>query len=106
MIQINTDWNQNLLPFAFYYTVEQVSDELIFSCSISSHKICKTFDAFQLQNSFLFAEQLWKKEVIELFLKEEDSNTYFEFHIAPNKKWWAAEFSNYREMLRLSLIHI
>lgn len=45
-----------------------------------------------------FVEELWKQEVIELFLAEDtDTRTrYREFNLSPVGAWWSACFSSYR----------
>ena len=42
-----------------------------------------------------FVSGLWRGEVAELFIKGEGAS-YLEFHLATNKRWWAAAFSSYR----------
>ncbi|MCB0353513.1 MAG: hypothetical protein KDD64_08320 [Bdellovibrionales bacterium] len=44
-----------------------------------------------------FREGLWKMEVAELFLKEDNSSRYQEFNLAPSGAWWSCLFQNYRK---------
>jgi hypothetical protein len=43
-----------------------------------------------------FAEGLWRNDVWELFIKEENSQRYVELNLAPSGAWWACLFTSYR----------
>ena len=44
-----------------------------------------------------FVEGLWKSDVIELFVREKDSDCYQEFNLAAGGLWWTAGFTSYRK---------
>jgi len=46
-----------------------------------------------------FEADLWKADVVELFLALPDQpNAYLEFNFAPDGRWWGAEFENLRKL--------
>ena len=50
-----------------------------------------------------FVAGLWKRDVVELFLKEDGSERYQEFNLAPQGAWWSGFFSEYRKEQELSI---
>jgi hypothetical protein len=45
-----------------------------------------------------FTRELWKGDVVELFLRS--GRSYVELNLSPTGAWWAAHFSSYRVMER------
>ena len=43
-----------------------------------------------------FVEGLWNADVAELFIKDDETDAYQEFNLAPNGAWWSARFGSYR----------
>ena len=46
------------------------------------------------------SDGLWKTTCFELFLKEHNSERYFEFNFSPSTQWAAYEFDGYRRGMR------
>ena len=43
-----------------------------------------------------FVNDLWQKDVLELFINDDSSLTYQEFNLSPSGAWWSGVFSEYR----------
>ena len=93
MNQINSDWHGNTLPFNFSYHLLKEKEFISYEVEVKPY-----LNSEISKGSGKFQSGLWKKDVIELFIKEVGNPQYYEFHIAPNGMWWAAKFSSYREM--------
>ncbi len=48
-----------------------------------------------------FIEGLWERDVVELFLKDDENEEYQEFNLSPAGAWWSAHFSSYRVRKRV-----
>ena len=55
------------------------------------------------QVSGTFTPELWKHDVVELFLGSRGSLHYLEINLAPSGAWWAQHFLKYREQDSLAL---
>ena len=94
---INTDWYGEELKFLFSYSLQRKEDILLYTVTVNPYSF---FTKISSSDPNKFKSGLWKEDVIELFLKEIGSESYYEFHIAPSGEWWAAQFSEYRELQR------
>lgn len=95
---IVTDWYEDKTPFSVQFSLLTDSQSLLFAGWVSlpndySLKYNLSFKPGE------FREELWKEDVLELFLGQSNSNFYQEFNIAPSGAWWSAAFRNYREPL-------
>lgn len=77
--------------------------EFVFAVSLDAGKVY--FGARFPKGSFFdssfgpgeFVEDLWKKDVAELFIARIDSSHYQELNLSPSGAWWSAGFSSYRK---------
>lgn len=50
-----------------------------------------------------YREGLWESDLVELFIKDDNNNNYFELNLAPGGAWWGCNFSAPR--VRISTKH-
>jgi hypothetical protein len=43
-----------------------------------------------------FTPELWKYDLVEMFIADPHSNRYMEFNLAPNNAWWSCEYTTPR----------
>lgn len=83
--EIDNDWHSKTVPLCF------------FKLNIQDEQICFSGGSYSSPYVFEnlepgFHKDLWKRNVIELFLADK-SGKYHEFNFAPNSTWWYSSFS-------------
>lgn len=88
----NKDWYGTPLdePVGFSF----VKDEKFF-WFIATHPKAASLHPDSRPNQF--TRELWRYDVAEFFLTNQETGRYLEFNLSPNGAWWAAEFSGPRE---------
>ncbi len=89
---ISKDWYQNTLITPAYYALELDNTRLCFRVKCAFPAV---YDESYLTGDF--KEGLWKMDVAELFIKDDNSETYQEFNLSPAGAWWSSKFSSYRQ---------
>ena len=61
-----------------------------------SAKIPDTHNYDKSLNPGQFKADLWKQDLVELFIASDQGNSYQEFNLAPSGAYWTVKFSDYR----------
>ena len=90
-LQIRNDWSGNPVPFNVDFYFGHNRQKLFFGAVVEHPPVL----APRL-TSDSFVEGLWNYDVLELFLKDDHSDSYQEFNLSPDRRWWSSVFRTYR----------
>lgn len=88
---LDHDWFGKELSPAIRYILTVDPTYLFFAASIPYAP------GYSNSTAAMFTEELWKHDVAECFIKDDEGPGYQEFNIAPNGAWWTAHFNSYRK---------
>lgn len=88
---ISRDWYGASPEFGLCYCAAKQEEQLhlLFTANI-------TPDLDWNHGSGDFVEGLWKEDVAELFICDDNTSAYQEFNFSPSGAWWTQMFSDYR----------
>ncbi len=88
------DYKGEKTPYKTTFKIALLEEEqtLFFSFQTTKSPLCDTLI------SGTFMQDLWKKDVAELFIKSADSQVYQEFNFSPTGAYWSAIFKEYRQL--------
>lgn len=89
---ISNDWFDNSLAAPLSFVLALSDKALYFSASQN-----RTPSLNSIAKPGQFFEGLWEHDVVELFLKDDNTSAYQEINLAPNGAWWTKRFRSYRE---------
>lgn len=96
---LNRDWKGDELQSGVSF-IFAVDPEMIHFIAIFSIGKTGALPSAPRAPSSNFVEGLWRYDVAEFFLVQDNSEDYQEFNLAPYGDWWSAKFSGYRNPLK------
>ena len=91
--EISEDWYKKRLPpeNKSFFKIAIDENNLFFCGKVNNLPNCD-----KDHKSGEFIEGLWEKDVAEIFIKDDQTNSYQEFNLSPTGAWWSAIFKDYR----------
>ena len=88
------DWNdlKSNCPYTYNIALDLKAETPSLCIALND----KTYTTASARES-KYCEDLWKGNVLELFIANQGSPAYEEIHHAPDGAWWAQAFSDYRQ---------
>ncbi|MBP9837296.1 MAG: hypothetical protein KBC84_01135 [Proteobacteria bacterium] len=89
----NTDWFDKQLSFEVDFYLAKSQKYLTFAAVVKNY----LYSAPANCQSGIFKSELWKSDVLELFIADTKTENYLEINLSPSAEWWFATFNKYRE---------
>lgn len=98
-IEVHKDWREAPLARPVRAFLARTPERLFFGCTID---VLPVYDASIAQGEF--RAELWKQDVVELFLGSAEGGEYQELNLSPSGAWWTAVFTGYRVPLQSTIV--
>ena len=85
---LSTTWHGSTVLPPFFFSLYTEGEHLVFHARREAPAI-----VHPLAQPGEYREELWRYDVVELFIATPDASRYLEFNLSPNGAWWAAGFS-------------
>ena len=92
--ELSVEWYGGRVCPPFEFHLQRTAEELVLRARRAAPAVVHPAAA-----PGVFQEELWRYDVVELFIATADARRYLEFNLCPNGAWWAAGFTEPRVKL-------